>query len=233
MMFSLRSTAQSAEHDNRVAVIGLGRFGSALASTLHSHGIEVLAVDISPKRVQALAEELPHLAVVDSTDREALEQVGIPEFSHVVVAIGSDIESSVITTSLLDEFGVADIWAKAITSQHGRILQRVGAHHLVSPEAETGQRLAHLVTGYLTDFQSFAPDIAIAELSAPASLLNTPLTAHAVFAQYGVHLMALRRATGQLDTDAEPFTLGPQDRLVVWAAPDLLRQMAAKVRRRQ
>lgn len=230
-MFSLRSTSRTAENDSRVAVIGLGRFGSALASTLHSHGIDVLAIDNSPKQVQALADELPHLAVVDSTDREALEQVGIPDYSHVVVAIGSDIEASVITTSLLDEFGIADIWAKAITSQHGRILKRVGAHHLVSPEAETGRRLAHLVTGYLIDFQSFAEDIAIAELSAPPSLLDEPLTDSTLLTTFGVHLMAVRRPTGELIAPTGPVQLGPADRLVAWGAPDLLRQMAAEVRR--
>lgn len=217
--------------DGRVAVIGLGRFGSALATTLSEQGIEVLAVDASAKRVEAVSDRLAHCVVADSSDREAMEQIGIAEFSHVVVAIGTDIESSVLTCSLLDEMGISDIWAKAITEQHARILRRVGAHHVVSPEAETGRRVAHLVTGYLVDFQTISDNLAIAEIAAPPSLQHGPLHEATLLKRFGVHLMAVRHADGELEAARDSVQLVPGDRILVWGLPDALRAMAAEVRR--
>lgn len=219
------------DDDGRVAVIGLGRFGSALATTLAEQGIEVLAIDSSPKRVEAVSDRLAHCVVADSSDREAMDQIGIAEFSHVVVAIGTDIESSVLTCSLLDEIGITDIWAKAITEQHARILRRVGAHHVVSPEAETGRRVAHLVTGYLVDFQTISGDLAIAEIAVPPSLQQEPLHDCALVERFGVHLMAVRHAGGELESVRDTVQLGAGDRILVWGVPDALRAMAAEVRR--
>ena len=131
----------------RVVVIGLGRFGASLGRELCGHGSEVLGLDTDAHRVQRYADELTHTAIVDSTDVDALAQLGVPDFGHAVVAIGSDLESSILTTSLLSDFGIENIWAKATSRQHGKILERVGAHHVVLPEHDMGERVAHLVTG--------------------------------------------------------------------------------------
>lgn len=110
-------------------VIGLGRFGGALAMELVSRGTEVLGVDSQARVVQSMATRLPHVVTADSTDLDALRQLGVPEFHRVVVAIGTDIQASILTASLLAELEVPDIWAKAISREHGRILERVGVHH--------------------------------------------------------------------------------------------------------
>ena len=146
-----------------VVVIGLGRFGSAVALALHQLGHEVLAIDDNAEGVQAMAGQLPHVVQADTTDIETLKQLGVQDFAHAVVSIGTDLESSVLTVLNLSQVGVKDIWAKATTPQYGRILEKVGAHHVVYPEADMGQRVAHLVTGKMIDF------IAFESASAPAS----------------------------------------------------------------
>jgi trk system potassium uptake protein TrkA len=131
---------RSSADDRRVLVIGLGRFGGSLSEALVSHGWEVLGVDNNPRRVQSYADILTHTVVADTTDDETLRQIGAHEFSRAVVAIGSHLEESILTTSLLVDMGVPHIWAKAVSRRHGRILQQIGAHHVVLPEHDMGER---------------------------------------------------------------------------------------------
>lgn len=142
----------SKKTDKRVLVIGLGRFGGSLALELMRHGWEVLALDSHPRQVQAYADALTHAVVGDATDEEVLNQIGASQFSHAVVAIGSHLEMSILATSLLVDTGVANIWAKATNRRHGRILEQVGAHHVVLPEHDMGERVAHLVSGRVLDY---------------------------------------------------------------------------------
>ena len=130
-----------------VVIIGLGRFGSAVADSLVRMGQEVLAIDENQVLVERWADELTHVAQADTTDDEALRQLGVGDFDRAVVAIGTDIEASVLTVLALAEAGVPDIWAKAITRKHGAILERVGAHHVIYPEFSMGERVAHMLTG--------------------------------------------------------------------------------------
>ena len=121
-----------------VVVIGFGRFGSAVAESLVRMGHDVLGIDEDPVLVQRWAEDLTHVAQADTTDDVALRQLGLGDYERAVVAIGTDIEASVLTLLALAEVGVPDIWAKAITRKHGKILARVGAHHVVYPEYSMG-----------------------------------------------------------------------------------------------
>ncbi len=116
-----------------VAVLGLGRFGGAVASELVRLGCEVLGVDHSERTVQAYAPILTQVVQADFTEAEVLRQLGVGEMSFAVVAVGSDREASILATAALDELGVRVIWAKAVSRQHGRILERVGAHRVVYP----------------------------------------------------------------------------------------------------
>ena len=152
-----------------VVVIGLGRFGSAVASSLVRMGTEVLAIDENPALVERWADELTHVAQADSTNEQALLQLGVADLDRAVVAIGTDIEASVLTVLALAEAGVADIWAKAITRKHGQILERVGAHHVVYPEFSMGERVAHMLTGGMMDYIEFDDDFSIARTLAPPS----------------------------------------------------------------
>ncbi|MFC7759435.1 potassium channel family protein [Catellatospora bangladeshensis] len=165
----------SAEKNDPVVVIGLGRFGSSLAIELMRRGTEVLAIDNRPKLVQSLSGQLTHVVAADSTDIEALRQLGVGEFSRGVVAIGSDLEASILTTSLLVELEVADIWAKAVSRQHGRILERIGAKHIVLPEHDMGERVAHLVSGRMLDYMEIDSNFALVKTRPPHEYVGVPL----------------------------------------------------------
>ena len=150
------------EHRGEIVVIGLGRFGSSLARTLAKMGHEVLGVDIDADRVQELSHDLTQVVQADTTTAETLRQIGVADAVTVVVAIGTAVEASVLTTVALEDLGVRNIWAKAITEAHGKILGRVGARHVVNPEAETGARVAHLVTGRMLEYFMLDDDFVIA-----------------------------------------------------------------------
>ncbi|WP_330275422.1 TrkA family potassium uptake protein [Lentzea sp. NBC_00516] len=178
---------------NRVVVIGLGRFGSSLALELVSHGTEVMAIDQDPKLIQRHADDLTHAVVADSTDAEVMRQLGVDEFELAVVGIGTNLEASILTTAVLADFGIKTIWAKAISREHGRILERIGAHHVVLPEYEMGERVAHLVTGRLLDFIQFEDDYAIVKTRAPKEAVGHTLGDSRLRKKYGVTVVGVKR----------------------------------------
>jgi trk system potassium uptake protein TrkA len=180
--------------DQRVAVIGLGRFGSSLAHELTRRGWDVLGIDTDATLVQRHSDALTHSAVADCTDPEVLKQLGVHEFTSAVVGIGSDIEASILITSNLLEEGVPNIWAKAISRQHGQILERLGAHHVVLPEHEMGERVAHLVTGRMLDFIEFDDDYALVKTIAPDVATGIPLGQSKVRSKFGVTVVGIKRS---------------------------------------
>ncbi|MCZ7459035.1 potassium channel family protein [Streptomyces sp. WMMC940] len=179
--------------DQRVAVIGLGRFGSSLALELTRRGWDVLGIDTDQQLVQRHSDTLTHSAVADCTDPEVLRQLGVHEFTSAVVGIGTDIEASILIASNLLEENVPNIWAKAISRQHGQILERLGVHHVVLPEHEMGERVAHLVTGRMLDFIEFDDDYALVKTVTPDSVTNTPLGRSGVRTKYGVTVVGIKR----------------------------------------
>ena len=179
-----------------VLVVGLGRFGSSLALSLVDGGREVLAVDVSAERVQHYADRLTHVVQVDTTDEEAMQQLGASDFAQAIVAIGSDIEASVLSTALLVDLGIPEIWGKAISREHGRILERIGAHHVVYPEADMGERVAHLVSGAMLDYIRFDEEFALAKLVADESLSGAPLGDLGLRARFGITVVGVRPPQG-------------------------------------
>lgn len=193
-----RSAERLAEADS-VVVIGLGRFGSAVALELESLGTEVLGIDGDEDIVQQLAGRLTHVVRADATDEEALRQLAVPEFDRAVVGIGTNIEASLLTASLLVGFEIDTIWAKAISAAHGRILEQLEVHHVVYPEHEMGRRVAHLARGRMLDFVEFEDDFAMATTTAPRELLDRALAETQLRARHGVTVVAFKRG-------AEDFT---------------------------
>ncbi|MEV5551193.1 TrkA family potassium uptake protein [Streptomyces sp. NPDC052309] len=179
--------------DQRVAVIGLGRFGTSLANELMRRGWDVLGLDTDARLVQKHSDALTHTAVADCTDPETLRQLGVHEFTSAVVAIGTDIEASMLVSSNLLEAGVPTIWAKAVSRQHGQILERLGVHHVVLPEHEMGERVAHLVTGRMLDFIEFDDDYALVKTVAPDIATGVPLGRSQVRSKYGVTVVGIKR----------------------------------------
>ncbi|WP_235877001.1 potassium channel family protein [Saccharopolyspora terrae] len=200
---------------NQIVVIGLGRFGSSLAAELVRRGSEVLALDSRPNVVQRHADELTHTAVADSTDPESLRQLGVHQFKRAVVAIGTELEASILTTSLLADFGIPHIWAKATSRQHGRILERVGAHHVVLPEHEMGERVAHLVNGRMLDYIELAEHYALVKTHAPAEAVGNTLGELKLRSKYGVTVVGIKRPGEDFTYATAETTVGQQDTLIV------------------
>ena len=200
----------SAERKKPVLVVGLGRFGSAVAGSLMRMGHEVLGVDSDAQIVHALADELTQTVEADTTDPDALRALGAADFSAAVGGIGSDIEARVLTVLGLSDLKVPAIWAKATNENHGRILQRTGAHHIVFPEARMGERVAHLLNGRLMDFIQFDDRFAIAKLLAPESIVGVTLEMSNVRQKYGVTVVGIKR----VDQD---FVYAVPD---TWVLPD-------------
>lgn len=179
------------DHDS-VVVIGLGRFGRALAMELVDAGVEVLGIDGDEVIIQEMSAHLTHCVRADSTSEEALRQLGIQDFTRAVVGIGSNIEASLLTASLLKKFGIPNIWCKAISEPHGRILEQLEVGHVVFPEHDMGQRVAHLVMGRMLDFIRFESDYAMAKTEAPGFLLDKPLSESGVRRQHGVTVVGVK-----------------------------------------
>ena len=203
-----------------VAVIGLGRFGGAVAESLVRLGHEVLAIDERAEIVQQWSDRLTHVVQADATDAAVLSQLGIGEFDRVVVAIGTDIEASVLTVLAVEEAGVGEIWAKAITAKHGRILHRVGAHHVVYPEAAMGERVAHLVTGRMIDFIEFDDGFAIVKTRPPAEAVGRTLAEAQLRTKYGVTVVGVKRP-GEDFTYARPDTSIAEGDLIIVSGPTM------------
>lgn len=205
----------SANSSKPVLVVGLGRFGGAVALTLERMGHEVLAADTDERLVQEFAGQLTKTVEADCSDRKTLEQLGVADFEAAVVAIGTDIEASVLTTLALSDIGLTNIWAKATNDKHARILERTGATHVVFPEQRMGERVAHLLNERLLDFISFGDEFAIARLKAPDPIVGLPLISSECRRKYAVTVVGVKRE-GENFIHAVPDTMiFPEDELVV------------------
>ncbi|NJK99679.1 MAG: TrkA family potassium uptake protein [Spirulinaceae cyanobacterium RM2_2_10] len=176
------------------AIIGLGRFGRAVASALHSMGCEVLGTDINEKLVaQALTDKIAsHAIQLDSTEPTALKEAGIFEFDTVIVAIGNYVQESIITTLNLKEAGVKTVIAKASSEIHGKLLDRVGADQVVFPEYEAGCALAHTLTKpAILDRFDLDPDHSIVEILIPAEFDGKTIAELELRRCYGLTILAV------------------------------------------
>ncbi|MGO1523818.1 MAG: potassium channel family protein, partial [Nesterenkonia sp.] len=162
--------AKNSSHNRPVLVVGMGRFGIALAEQLVTQNKEVLTVDRDRTLVQKYADAFTHTIEADATDIDALRQLGAEEFASAVVGVGTSIESSVLIAANLVDLGVSQVWAKAINPTHGKILTRIGCHHVIYPEHDAGVRAAHLVSGQMMDFIKFDDDFAIVKMRPPKAL---------------------------------------------------------------
>ena len=201
-------------HKN-VIVIGMGRFGSSLARELMRTGHEVLGVDTDERLVQQMSHELTHTVKADTTDESVLSEIGISEFDAAVVAIGADIEASILTTSLLLQLGVPNVWAKANSQSHGRILEQLGAHHVVFPEYEMGKRVAHMVSGESLDYVTIDNDFVMVKAQVPESFHNQTLAELKVRTNYGVTVVAVTKGDGKYQPAFPETVLEAGDQIVV------------------
>ena len=225
-----RRKDQTAHHladIDSVVVIGLGRFGRALAFELMESGTEVLGIDADDLIVQEVSSRLTHCVRADSTSEEALRQLAVGEFDRAVVAIGTNIEASLLTASLLRTMGVSNIWAKAISEAHGRILEQLGVPHVVLPEHDMGRRVAHLVKGRMLDFIQFESDYAMAKTEPPAMLRGVPLSQTGVRRQHGVTVVGVKRPGGSFAHATGDTVLVEGDTIIVSGQPGAVERFSA------
>ena len=195
------------KHDAPVLVIGLGRFGAACAGELDRLDREVLAIDEDMGLVQKWSERITHTVQADARNIEALKQIGAQEFSIAVVAVGSSIEASVLITANLVDLKVPQIWAKAVSQSHGKILARVGANHVIYPEAEAGERVAHLVSGRMLDFIQFDDDFVLVKMYPPKPIRGLNLTESGVRTKHRITVVGVK-------SPGKPFTYATADTVV-------------------
>ena len=210
-----------------VVVVGLGRFGRSLALELTKEGVEVLGVDSNPRVVRSLAGRLTHVVEADSTDLEAMRELGVAEFDRAVVGVGTNLEASILSASVVLELGVRRVWSKAISQSHARILDQIGVHHVVRPEHDMGKRVAHLVTGRMIEYIEFDDGYAFAKTKPPRALIGRSLGGFGVRQEYGVTVVGVK-AYGEDFTYATPSTVlregaeiivsGPKDKVERFSA---------------
>jgi trk system potassium uptake protein TrkA len=211
----LKGLRPTVEHEGEFVIIGLGRFGSALATALIDMGHEVLGVDADPERVASHADLLTHVAEADTASEKALNQLGVSDAITVAVCIGSDLEASILTTAAVADLGVPNIWAKAVTTAHGRILTRVGAHNVVYPEVEMGNRVANLLTGAVLEYVQLDDDFVLVETVTPGALVGKPLGETNIRRDYKVTVVCTKPDDGAFTYAESATVLGPNDLIVL------------------
>jgi trk system potassium uptake protein len=200
----------------QVVVIGLGRFGSAVARELERLGHEVLAVDRNEGRINDIAPDVTHALQLDASDEGALRSAGVAEFATAIVAISTDTEPSIFATMVLKRLGVPNVIAKAGSVLHGEILARVGADRVVFPERETGLRLAHSFhVPNVIDYLDVAPGFGIEKIRPPRSFIGRSLAELDLRTRLGITVVAIRRDPQVFVTPARDERIADGDELIV------------------
>lgn len=200
----------------QVVIIGLGRFGSAVAHELERLGHEVLAIDRNEQRVNEIAPDVTHALQLDAADEDALRGAGVAEFSTAIVAISSDAEPSIFATMVLKRLGVRNVIAKAGDLLHGEILARVGADRVVFPERETGLRLAHSFNvPNVIDYLDVAPNFGIEKVRPAKSFIGRSLGEIDLKGRMGVTPIALRRGKQVLVNPTRNERIAEGDELII------------------
>ncbi|MEV8250941.1 TrkA family potassium uptake protein [Microbacterium sp. NPDC076768] len=198
-----------------VAVLGLGRFGQSLALELMRGGTEVLGVDSRADVVQSLNGQLTHVVTADTTKEDVLRQLSVPDFDRVVVAIGSDIQASILTASLLLRFEIPQVWAKAVSEPHGTILKQLGVAHVVYPEKDMGARVAHLVRGSMQDYIEIGDDFALVKTTPHPAIVGLALGQTGIRAKHHVTVTAVKPAGGGWTYATADTVLNADDTILV------------------
>jgi len=200
---------------SEIMIVGLGRFGSAAATSLMDLGQDVVGVDSDEKLVQRHAPLLTEAVQVDATDIDAMRLIGAEEVQTAVVAIGNDIEASILAASVLLELEVPRVWAKAVSDRHGQILGRLGVHRVVFPERDMGDRVAHGLVGLAIDFVLIGADFAMAETTAPKEALGRTLAEVGLRRKYDVTVVCTKPPGGTFSLTGPDTILQPDDTLLV------------------
>lgn len=180
--------------EKEFAVIGLGRFGGSICRELAQLGMEVMAIDMDEDRVNEFANIASHAVIADSTDETVLKSLGIRNFDHVVVAIGDNLNASILTTLILKELGVKNITVKAQNDYHEKVLTKIGADHIVHPERDMGKRIANnIASSSVLDYLELSDEHSIVEIMANEKIDGHSLIELDIRAKFGLNIVAIKR----------------------------------------
>ncbi|MGX7420087.1 potassium channel family protein [Carnobacterium gallinarum] len=213
------------------AIIGLGRFGGSICRTLVEAGQDVLVIDSSEDRVNEFMNIATHAVVANAQDESVLRSLGIRNFDHVIVAIGEDIQASILATLMIKEMGVPFVTAKAQNEYHGKVLERIGADHVVHPERDMGIRIGHhLVSKNVVDYLELSEEYSLVELKVTnPKFFNKTLAELNFRAKFGLTVIGMRRGQQMIISPAAEELIQDNDTLMVVGAVDDLERLEAKM----
>ena len=176
------------------AVIGLGRFGGSICRELSEEGMDVLAIDIDEEKVNEYKNIATHAVIADTTDEKVLKELGIQNIDHVIVAIGDNIQASILTTLMLKEIGINKITVKAQNDYHEKVLKKIGADQVVHPERDMGKRIAYsIISNNILDHLELSDDHSIVVVKAGSKMKGKSLIDLDIRAQYGCNIVAIKQ----------------------------------------
>ncbi len=197
-------------------VIGMGRFGSSIAKELYKHGNEVMVIDENEELIQDIADDVTHAVVGDAADEAVLRSLGLRNFDVAIIAIGANLEASILVTVLLKEQGIKYILAKAQNELHGTILKKVGADRVILPEKDMAVRVANqLVQSNMLDYIALSTEYSIAEIKVPENWVGKTLKDLDIRVHYGINIMAIKSDDGINISPMGEDILGEDDLIVV------------------
>lgn len=211
-------------------VIGLGRFGGSIVRELVEQGMEVMAIDKFEDKIDEFSTIATHAVMADSTDEAALRSLGIRNFDHVIVAIGDDIQASILTTLMLKEIGVKKITVKAQNDYHEKVLERIGADKVVHPERDMGKRIAHnIVSNNVLDYLELSDEHSIVEIAANNVLIGNSIIELDIRAKYGINIVAIKRGDDIIVSPQANDVIRKGDILIVIGADNDINRFEKRV----
>ena len=199
-----------ANNTRSVLVVGLGRFGSSVATTLDTMGQDVLAVDKDGELVNRWSSQIPTVQA-DMTDVMALEQINASDFDTAVVAIGDSVEASVITAGNLLDAGISDIWAKSVSKEHARILQRIGARHIINAETDAGNYL---------DYIELEGAYSVVKIHTPPHVVGYSIEDARVHERFGITVVGVKSPGKEFEYGSKELIMHRNDELIIMGKQD-------------
>lgn len=211
-------------------VIGLGRFGGSICRELTDQGLEVMVIDKDEEKVNEFADIATHAVIADATDENALNNLGIGHFDHVIVAIGENIQASILATLMLKEIGVHHVTVKAQNDYHEKVLRKIGADHVVHPERDMGKRIAHyIVSNNILDYLELSDEYSIVEIMVNRAIVGRSIIELDVRAKYGINIVAIKRGKNIIVSPQAEDRLEMDDILIVIGADEDINRFEKKV----
>ncbi len=198
------------------AVIGLGRFGGSICRELSEEGMNVLAIDVNEERINKYKDIASYAVIADSTDETALREIGIVDIDHVIIAIGDNIQASILTAVILADLGIKKITVKAQNDYHERILEKIGAHQVIHPERDMGRRIAHsIISSNILDYLELSNEHSIVEIKVGKKMLYKTLLELNIRVHYGCNVVAIKQGNEINVSPSAHYQLQADDVLIV------------------